>query len=193
MKPLIVLKIIGWIILAVIALIVLVLCIKVRIFAEYSEIDTRVRIQWLFLKIPLFPTATLYENSLGGTVVTLAGSTIFDRGLAEGFCFLCEGRKNFLARLLSELSALPAYYPDDAEAMVVAARLTDGSLMVVAIDTSLDEIENFPIATELDVKEIRRLLPSGEYEKVGFKKVGDRIETNIILKPYDPQIFILKQ
>ena len=52
----IVLKIIGWIILAVIALIVLVLCIKVRIFAEYSEIDTRVRIQWLFLKIPIFPT-----------------------------------------------------------------------------------------------------------------------------------------
>lgn len=144
-------------------------------------------------KIPLFPTATLYENSLGGTVVTLAGSTIFDRGLAEGFRFLCEGRKNFLAGLLSELSALPAYYPDDAEAMVVAARLTDGSLMVVAIDTSLDEIENFPIATELDVKEIRRLLPSGEYEKVGFKKAGDRIETNITLKPYDPQIFILKQ
>lgn len=52
----IVLKIIGWIILAIIALIVLVLCIKVRIFAEYSEIDTRVRIQWLFLKIPIFPT-----------------------------------------------------------------------------------------------------------------------------------------
>lgn len=52
----IVLKIIGWIILAIVALIVLVLCIKVRIFAEYSEIDTRVRIQWLFLKIPIFPT-----------------------------------------------------------------------------------------------------------------------------------------
>lgn len=58
----IVLKIIGWIILAIIALIVLVLCVKVRIFAEYSEIDTRVRIQWLFLKIPLFPT----EKKEGG-------------------------------------------------------------------------------------------------------------------------------
>ncbi len=52
----IVFKLIGWIILAIIALIVLVLCVKVRIFAEYSEIDTRVRIQWLFLKIPLFPS-----------------------------------------------------------------------------------------------------------------------------------------
>ncbi len=53
----IVLKIIGCIILAVIALIMLVLCIKVRIFAEYSEIDTRVRVQWLFLKKPLYPSA----------------------------------------------------------------------------------------------------------------------------------------
>ena len=58
----IVLKIIGWIILAIIALIVLLLSVKVRIFAEYSEIDTRVRIQWLFLKIPLFPT----EKKEGG-------------------------------------------------------------------------------------------------------------------------------
>ncbi len=58
----IVLKIIGWIILGIIALIALVLCVKVRIFAEYSEIDTRVRIQWLFLKIPLFPA----EKKEGG-------------------------------------------------------------------------------------------------------------------------------
>ena len=52
----IVLKIIGWIILAIIALVFLVLCIKVRIFAEYSEIDTRLRVQWLFLKIPVYPS-----------------------------------------------------------------------------------------------------------------------------------------
>ncbi len=58
----IVLKIIGWIILGIIALIALALCVKVRIFAEYSEIDTRVRIQWLFLKIPLFPA----EKKEGG-------------------------------------------------------------------------------------------------------------------------------
>lgn len=51
----IVLKIIGIIIAAVAALIVLILSVKVRIFAEYSEIDTHVYLQWLFLKIPLYP------------------------------------------------------------------------------------------------------------------------------------------
>ncbi len=51
----IILKIIGWVILSVIALILLVLCIKVRIFAEYSEIDTHAYVKWLFIKIPLYP------------------------------------------------------------------------------------------------------------------------------------------
>ncbi len=51
----IVLKIIGIVLLSIIALIILALCVKVKIFAEYSEIDTKVRIHWLFAKIPLYP------------------------------------------------------------------------------------------------------------------------------------------
>ena len=50
-----VLKIIGFVFLGIIALILLLLSVRVRIFAEYSEIDTRVMLQWLFIKIPLFP------------------------------------------------------------------------------------------------------------------------------------------
>ena len=50
-----VLKIIGGIILAVLALIVAVLCIKVRIFIEYSEVNTKVAIKWLFINIPVYP------------------------------------------------------------------------------------------------------------------------------------------
>ncbi len=62
----IVLKIIGWIILAIIALITFVLCIKVRIIAEYSEIDTRVRVQWLFFKVPLFPSEKKNSDKKNG-------------------------------------------------------------------------------------------------------------------------------
>lgn len=50
-----VLKILGIVILSIVSLIILALCIKVRIFAEYSEIDTRVQLQWLFVKIPIYP------------------------------------------------------------------------------------------------------------------------------------------
>ncbi len=51
----IVLKIIGFVILAILALIIAVLCVKVKIFAEYSEYDTNVKLQWLFIKIPIYP------------------------------------------------------------------------------------------------------------------------------------------
>ena len=49
------LEIIGFLILSIVSLIILALCVKVRIFAEYSEIDTKVQLQWLFVKIPIYP------------------------------------------------------------------------------------------------------------------------------------------
>ena len=51
----IVLKIIGWILLAVLALIVFVLCVKVRFEVRYSKEETSVRLGWLFLSLPLYP------------------------------------------------------------------------------------------------------------------------------------------
>ena len=51
----IVLKIIGWILLALLALIIFLLCIKVHINVEYSNENTSAYIKWLFLKIPLYP------------------------------------------------------------------------------------------------------------------------------------------
>lgn len=51
----IVLKIIGWVLLGILALIVLALCIKLQITAEYSDENTHVTMKWLFLTIPLYP------------------------------------------------------------------------------------------------------------------------------------------
>lgn len=52
----IVLKIIGWVLLGILALIVLALCVKVRFRIEYSSENTSVLLKWLFLKIRLYPT-----------------------------------------------------------------------------------------------------------------------------------------
>ncbi|MCH5198058.1 MAG: DUF2953 domain-containing protein [Oscillospiraceae bacterium] len=51
----IVLKIIGWILLGIIALIVLVLCIKLGFRIEYSNENTSVILKWFFLNLPLYP------------------------------------------------------------------------------------------------------------------------------------------
>ena len=51
----IVLKIIGWVLLGILALILLVLCIRIRIAVEYSDDNTNARLEWLFLNLPLYP------------------------------------------------------------------------------------------------------------------------------------------
>lgn len=53
----IVLKIIGWTLLGILALIVLALCIRLLIEVEYSDDDTHVTLRWLFLNVPLYPKA----------------------------------------------------------------------------------------------------------------------------------------
>lgn len=51
---LLILKIIGGILLSILALVIIALFIKVRITADYAE-KSSIVIQWLFIKIPVFP------------------------------------------------------------------------------------------------------------------------------------------
>ena len=51
----IVLKIIGWVLLSLLAIIVLALCVRVRFRIEYSSENTSVVLRWLFIKLKLYP------------------------------------------------------------------------------------------------------------------------------------------
>ena len=51
----IVLKIIGWVLLALLAIIVLALCVRVRFRIEYSSENTSVLLRWLFIKLKIYP------------------------------------------------------------------------------------------------------------------------------------------
>lgn len=51
---LLILKIIGWTILAILGIVIAALFVKIRIVADYGE-EKSVLIRWLFLKIPVYP------------------------------------------------------------------------------------------------------------------------------------------
>ena len=53
---LLILKIIGWVLLGLVALVLLALCVRVRFRIEYSDENTSVLLKWLFLKIPVYPS-----------------------------------------------------------------------------------------------------------------------------------------
>ena len=54
---LLILKIIGWVLLGIIALVVLGLAVRVHFYIEYSAENTSVVLRWLFIKIRLYPMA----------------------------------------------------------------------------------------------------------------------------------------
>ena len=57
---LLILKIIGWTILAILAIVIAALFVKIRIVADYGE-EKSVLIRWLFLKIPVSPQIAKYK------------------------------------------------------------------------------------------------------------------------------------
>lgn len=58
----IVLKIIGFVLLGILALIILTLCLKIRMEVEYSNENTSVVLKCLFLNIPIYPRKKKEKN-----------------------------------------------------------------------------------------------------------------------------------
>lgn len=138
----------------------------------------------------LFPGVTSYQNKLGGTATVFSGVTNVPFAAPAAFGFLNETRKAQLAQILKELDCLPVYYPEDAEVFMKAARTRDGKLFCALLNLSLDALEKLPLATELSVRTIKRLMPDGSYEAVDFRQESDRVTLSLTAYPYDPLILL---
>ena len=140
----------------------------------------------------LFPGVTSYKNSLGGEVTVFSGETKFGYNIVDAVGFLCEARKRQLVDILTDLDVLPAYYPEDAEVLVKAARMPDGRLFVALLDMSLDVIDEIPLCINRDVTSIKRLMPDGTYADVEFALDGDVYRLNSSAGVFDPVILIVE-
>lgn len=139
----------------------------------------------------MFPGVTAYKNELGGTAVVFSGETVFDYHITTAFGFLTEARKDQLINILTDLDALPIYYPEDAEVLMKAAKMPDGRLLCAILDMTLDDLEELPLVIRRDVKSIKYLRPDGEFESVGFTRNGDRYTLDITAKIFEPLILVI--
>ncbi len=140
----------------------------------------------------MFPGVTSYKNELGGTVVVFAGSSTFEYGWRTAFGFLNESRKKQLIRILSELNALPVYYPEDAEVLMKAARTKDGKLMCAVLNMGLDPIEELPLVIDRNVKSISRLCADGAFEPVSFTRCDEHYVLSASANVFDPLVLIIE-
>jgi hypothetical protein len=140
----------------------------------------------------MFPGITSYRNGLGGTAVVFCGETDYAYHIVSGaFAFLNETRKKQLADILTELGALPAYYPGDLEMMMKAAETDTGALFLALLDMSLDPIEEeLSLVIYRDIARIRRLTPAGEWEEISFVRDGDLYRLSLSAGVFEPLILL---
>lgn len=123
-------------------------------------------------EIPLFPGVVSYKNSLGGTVITFAGTVDFQFSYTEAFGFLNESRKKQMAQLFN----FPIYHNNDAEVYMKAAKMEDGGAFAAVFNIGLDPIEEitFKISDEYkSVNRVEMLCPDGKKAQCEFSIIED--------------------
>jgi hypothetical protein len=142
-------------------------------------------------EIPISPGATVYKNALGGTAICFAGSPRTNFTYTE-FGFLTETRKAQMIQILTDLDALPVYYPEDAEVLMKAAQMRDGRMLCAILNMTLDMLPDFPLVIRKDVKSIKRLCPDGSYAYVDFTRDGDLYTLDLTVGIFDPLILTIE-
>jgi hypothetical protein len=140
----------------------------------------------------LFPGVTAYKNELGGTAVVFSGESTFEYDIVHAFGFLNETRKAQMIQILTDLDALPVYYPEDAEVLMKAAQMRDGRMLCAILNMTLDILPDFPLVIRKDVKSIKRLCPDGSYADVDFTRDGDLYTLDLTVGIFDPLILIIE-
>ena len=85
-----------------------------------------------------------------------------------------ETRKKLLVRYLQKLNAIPIWYPDDAEILLKAAVLPDGSKIAFALNIGLDVMNELPlIGPWTQTNAVQQLNTNGEWQPVASTRRQD--------------------
>ena len=85
-----------------------------------------------------------------------------------------ETRKQLLGKCLQKLDAMPIWHPDDAEILLKAAELPDGSKIAVALNIGLDMLDSLPLAGPwTQTAAVQRLAADGSWQSIDAKRRQD--------------------
>ena len=137
----------------------------------------------------LAPGAVLYEKPGGTSVITFAHEYGWNDGL-RSFGMFNETRKQLLAKCFQKLNAAPVWYPEDAEILLKAAVLPDGSKIAVALNIGLDTLDDLPLTGPWTQATIpQHLSTDGTWQPIAAERRAD--SALIIKRQLKPLDFIL--
>ena len=137
----------------------------------------------------LAPGAVLYEKPNGKKVITFAHEYGWNDGL-RSFGMFNETRKQLLIKFFQKLDALPIWYPDDAEILMKAAVLPDGSKIAVALNIGLDTLDELPLTGPwTQTTTVQELATDGIWQPIATSRRQDGVLS--VQKKLKPLDFIL--
>lgn len=141
----------------------------------------------------LAPAVTVFERDNGKLSVVFCGSPNADFNYSVGFSFLNESRKNQLLSLLHRVNALPIYIDGDAEILLRAGYLKDGTLLAAIFELGIDPIERPTVYLKNPPQNILKMLPDGSTVPIEFYSVGKGLYSlNIKVETLYPVILFIK-
>lgn len=141
----------------------------------------------------LFPAVTVYQNSLGGTVITFSGTPVAEFNIVEAFSFLTYSRKQQLVSLLEQTGNLPLYYPGDEEVYLKVAETENGETFVALFNIGLDPIEKLELCCSFEPKTVKILTPNGETEKIPFVFTNGKISLDVGANTLEPVVLFIEK
>ncbi|MBR5837439.1 MAG: hypothetical protein IKZ84_02760 [Victivallales bacterium] len=121
----------------------------------------------------LAPGALLYEKPDGTSVITIAHYYGWNDGLPS-FGMFNETRKKLFVKYLQKLNAIPIWHPDDAEILLKAAILPDGSRIAFALNIGLDVLNELPLTGPWTQNNaVQQLNTNGEWQPVASTRRQD--------------------
>ena len=140
----------------------------------------------------LFPGCVVFENDLGGRVITFAGSPDVPYNIMNAFGFLNYTRKRQFISLFSKTGQMPAYCTGDEELYCKCAKLRDGRMLSAVFNFGFDPIDKLEMHFEKTPKKITKLSPCGKEEEISFEKGDNGYILSTECNTLDPVILFIE-
>lgn len=140
----------------------------------------------------LFPGTVIYRNTLGGTVVTYAGTPKAEYNIGNIFSFLNWSRKQQIIKILKSYGDFSAYYPGDEEMYFRSGTMSNGTSVYALFNLGFDPVDNIELVINRDFSKIYEVMSDGSEKEINYKIKNGKTILDCPAYTLDPVILLLK-
>ncbi|MBQ6534373.1 MAG: hypothetical protein IJI37_04320, partial [Opitutales bacterium] len=130
----------------------------------------------------LSPSATYFENELGGKIAVFGSEQTLDHFMF----YMRYPRKDFFLKIFNAVSPFSFWYPHDAEVFVQTGTQKDGREFVCVYNFGWDPLEEIELGFSREPKSVKILGADGKFADAKFAVSGGVLKVKRKLEPMYP-------